>query len=91
MPEFLRHPHFHDDTLVLVAEDDVWTAPVAGGGPTGLTADEVPVTAPRISPDGAAVAWASRRDGGWELYTTGSRARGPAADLVGRPHHPMAG
>ncbi|MBN9735963.1 MULTISPECIES: S41 family peptidase [unclassified Pseudonocardia] len=70
MPAFLRHPHLHDDTLVLVAEDDVWTAPVAGGRAYRLTADEVPVTAPRISPDGAAVAWTSRRDGMWEVYRT---------------------
>nr|WP_255426302.1 S41 family peptidase [Pseudonocardia sp. C8] len=62
--------------MVLVAEDDVWTAPVAGGRAYRLTADEVPVTAPRISPDGAAVAWASRRDGGWELYTTGVEGGG---------------
>ena len=42
MPSFLRHPHLHDDTLVLVAEDDVWAAPVDGGRAHRLTADEVP-------------------------------------------------
>ena len=68
MPSFLRHPHLHDDTLVLVAEDDVWAAPVDGGRAHRLTADEVPALAPRISPDGSAVAWASRRDGVWEVY-----------------------
>ncbi|MEQ3551691.1 S41 family peptidase [Pseudonocardia nematodicida] len=70
MPGYLRHPHLHGDTLVLVAEDDVWTAPVTGGRAHRLTADEVPVSAPRISPDGGSVAWASQRDGAWEVYAT---------------------
>ncbi|WP_226358571.1 hypothetical protein [Pseudonocardia sp. ICBG601] len=34
---FLRHPHLSGDTLVLVAEDDLWTAPVAGGRAHRLT------------------------------------------------------
>ncbi|MBP2370945.1 S41 family peptidase [Pseudonocardia parietis] len=76
MPVFLRHPHLHDDTLVLVAQDDVWTVPVVGGRAYRLTADEVPVSAPRISPDGSSVAWASRRDGAWEVYRTGVEGGG---------------
>lgn len=65
---FLRHPHLSGDTLVLVAEDDLWTAPVAGGRAHRLTADGVPVTAPRFSPDGGSIAFASRRDGAPEVY-----------------------
>ncbi|MDN5919371.1 MAG: S41 family peptidase, partial [Pseudonocardia sp.] len=64
----LRFPHLHGDTLVFTAEDDVWTAPLAGGRAYRLTADSVPVSTPRISPDGARVAFASRRDGARETY-----------------------
>ncbi len=46
----------------------MWTAPLDGGRAWRLTADGVPVSSPRISPDGALVAWASRRDGAREIY-----------------------
>ena len=67
LPSYLRFPHLHGDTLVLTAEDDVWTAPVAGGRAHRVSADAVPVARPRISPDGARVVWSSRRDGPAEL------------------------
>ncbi len=67
---YLRHPHLHGDTLVLVAEDDVWTAPVGGGRAYRLTADGAPVARPRISPDGAFVAWTSTRERAPEVFVT---------------------
>ncbi|GAY12650.1 hypothetical protein [Pseudonocardia sp. N23] len=45
---YLRFPHLHRDTLVFTAEDDVWTAPLAGGRAYRLTADDVPVSRPRL-------------------------------------------
>ena len=87
-PSYLRHPHLHGDTLVFVAEDDVWTAPVDGGRAYRLTADGVPVARPRISP--------GRRPRGVDVDAgagaggvrhRGRRRRRAAAHLVGRPHH----
>ena len=69
-PSYLRHPHLHGDTLVFVAEDDLWTAPVDGGRAYRLTADGVPVARPRISPDGALVAWTSTRERAPEVFVT---------------------
>ncbi len=65
---YLRSPHLCGDTVVFVADDDVWTVPASGGRATRLTADASPASRPRLSPDGSAVAWASRRDGTPELY-----------------------
>jgi tricorn protease len=65
---YLRFPHLRDDSLVFVAEDDVWTAPVDGGRAWRLTADEVPVAGPRLSPDGTRVAWTSWREGSAEVF-----------------------
>ncbi|MDT7578897.1 MAG: tricorn protease, partial [Pseudonocardiales bacterium] len=65
---YLRFPHLRGDTLVFVAEDDVWTAPVTGGRAWRLTADEVPVGNPRLSPDGNRVAWTSWREGAAEVF-----------------------
>lgn len=59
---YLRFPHLHEDLITFVAEDDVWLAPVAGGRAWRVTADQAGVAAPRFSPDGATLAWASRRD-----------------------------
>ncbi|WP_232660609.1 S41 family peptidase [Pseudonocardia sp. TRM90224] len=65
---YLRFPHLHGDTLVFVAEDDVWSAPLDGGRAYRLTADDVPVARPRIAPDGSQVAWTSTREGANEVF-----------------------
>jgi tricorn protease len=65
---YLRYPHLHGDLLTFVADDDVWIAPIQGGRAWRLTADRVPVSFPRFSPDGRWVAWGSRRDGDPEVY-----------------------
>ena len=69
-PSYLRFPHLRGDTLVFTAEDDVWTAPVSGGRAYRLTADDVPVANPRLSPDGTRVAWTSWKDGAPEVYVS---------------------
>jgi tricorn protease len=77
---YLRFPHLHGDSLVFVAEDDVWTAPLAGGRAVRLTADDVPVKSPRFSPDGGLVAWTSTKDGAPEVRV--AEADGGAARRV---------
>ena len=83
---YLRFPHLHGDTLVFVAEDDVWTAPLHGGRAYRLTADDVPVAQPRISPGrrprGLDLV-AGRRPGGVRVRS--GRWWGAAAVLLGRP------
>ena len=68
MPGYLRYPHLHGDLLTFVAEDDVWIAPLSGGRAWRLSADGVPVSHPRFSPDGRWVAWTSTRDGAPEIH-----------------------
>jgi tricorn protease len=69
---YLRYPHVHGDLLTFTADDDVWIAPAAGGRAWRLTADGVPVSYPRFSPDGAQIAWTSLRTGGPEVYLAGT-------------------
>nr|WP_153427198.1 S41 family peptidase [Streptomyces alkaliphilus] len=64
----MRYPHPNGDLLTFVAEDDVWAAPVAGGRAWRVSADSVPVSTPRLSPDGAHIAWTSTRDGAPEVH-----------------------
>ena len=50
---YLRYPHIHGDLLTFTAGDEVWLAPAAGGRAWRLSADDVPVSYPRFSRDGA--------------------------------------
>jgi tricorn protease len=68
---YLRYPHIRGDLVTFVADDDVWLAPAAGGRAWRLTADHAAASYPRISPDGAAIAWTSARDGLPEVYLAG--------------------
>ncbi|MGW0081374.1 S41 family peptidase [Streptomyces sp. NPDC003393] len=65
---YLRFPHLHGESVAFTAEDDVWLAPLDGGRAWRVSADNVPVNHPRISPDGTAVAWTSTRDGAPEVH-----------------------
>jgi len=70
-PGYLRFPHVTKDLVAFVAADDVWLAPVGGGRAWRFTADEATASTPRLSPDGAHVAWVSSRDGTAEVYMAG--------------------
>jgi tricorn protease len=78
---YLRFPHVTNDLVVFVAADDVWLAPVAGGRAWRFTADHAAASTPRLTPDGAHVAWVSSRDGSAEVYTAGI-ADGASARLT---------
>ncbi|WP_433894484.1 S41 family peptidase [Streptomyces sp. CA-111067] len=54
--------------IAFTAEDDVWVAPLDGGRAWRISADNMPVGRPRVSPDGAVVAWTSTRDGAPEVH-----------------------
>ena len=68
---YLRFPHVTNDLVAFVAADDVWLAPVTGGRAWRFTTDEAPASTPRLTPDGAHVAWVSSRDGSAEVYMAG--------------------
>ncbi|MGQ4374915.1 PDZ domain-containing protein [Streptomyces sp. SAS_267] len=79
---YIRFPHLHGELVVFTAEDDIWAAPVDGGGRAWrVSADNVPVSHPRISPDGTTVAWTSTRDGAPEVHAA-SLDGGPAKRLT---------
>ncbi|MGW7466719.1 S41 family peptidase [Streptomyces xantholiticus] len=67
-PAYLRYPHLHGDLIAFTAEDDVWVAPLDGGRAWRVSADNMPVNHPRISPDGTRIAWSSYRDGPPEVH-----------------------
>ncbi|MVO84387.1 peptidase S41 [Streptomyces sp. p1417] len=80
-PSYLRFPHLSGELLAFTAEDDVWVAPLDGGRAWRVSADNVPVNQPRVSPDGTSVAWTSTRDGAPEVHVA-PVSGGPARRLT---------
>ena len=78
---YFRFPHLHGELVAFTAEDDVWLAPLDGGRAWRVSADNMPVTLPRISPDGTTVAWTSTRDGAPEVHIAPVEG-GPARRLT---------
>ena len=73
---YVRYPHVQGDLLTFVADDDVWLAPATGGRAWRLSAEGAPVSHPRLSPDGGAVAWTTTRDGASEIYLSSADGTG---------------
>ncbi|MDX6307586.1 MAG: tricorn protease [Nocardioidaceae bacterium] len=65
---YLRYPHISGDSIVFVAENDIWLTDRDGGRAFRVSADHAPARSPRLSPDGALVAWTADRDGAFEVY-----------------------
>ncbi len=65
---YLRYPHISGDSVVFVAENDVWLSGRDGGRAFRVSADHAPARSPRLSPDGSHVAWTADRDGAFEVY-----------------------
>ncbi len=65
---YLRYPHIGGDTVVFVAENDIWLASRDGGRAYRVSADHAPARSPRLSPDASQVAWTADRDGAFEVY-----------------------
>jgi len=78
--------------ITFVAADCVWLAPVDGGRAWCLADDGAPPSHPRLSPDGAYVAWISRHYGHPEVAVCASGG-GPVRRLTywGNPHTKVVG
>ena len=63
-----REPALRGDTVVFVAEGDLWTVPVSGGSARRLTTHPAQEGQPALSPDGREVAFVASYDGAPEVY-----------------------
>ena len=68
MSGYYRFPTIHQETLVFVCEDDLWTVPISGGIARRLTSNLGATSTPRLSPDGEQLAFAGREEGPSEVY-----------------------
>ena len=65
---YFRQPAVAGDTLVFVAEGDLWRAHISGGTAQRLTTHAAEESNPAISPDGKWVAFTGRYEGPAEVY-----------------------
>lgn len=65
---YYRFPTIHQQTIVFVSEDDLWTVPSTGGLARRLTSNLGAVTFPLLSPDGRWLAFVGREEGNTEVY-----------------------
>ncbi len=66
---YYRQPAIHGNTVVFVAEGDLWRVAAGGGVAQRLTTHAGLESLPAISPDGKAIAFAALYEGKSELYT----------------------
>ena len=66
---YYRFPALHEDTLVFVAEGDLWTVSIEGGLARRLTTHPGEERFPKISPDGKTLAFSATYEGPMEIYT----------------------
>jgi tricorn protease len=65
---YMRFPTIHHDSIVFVAEDDLWLVEGGGGRAERLTAGVAEVKTPRFSPDGKHLAFVGEAEGPGEVY-----------------------
>ena len=64
----MRHPDIHGERIVFTYEDDLWSAPVAGGLAGRMTSHPGIESYASFSPDGARIAFTGSYDGGYDVY-----------------------
>ncbi|TAD85493.1 MAG: protease [Bacteroidetes bacterium] len=66
---YYQHPDIHQNTIVFVAEGDIWKVPIQGGLAQRLTTHTEEEQHPRISPDGKTLLYSASYEGPREVYT----------------------
>ncbi|GAA4901049.1 tricorn protease [Stackebrandtia albiflava] len=76
-----RFPTIHHDTVVFVAEDDLWQVSADGGTAHRITNGLAAVAHPAVSPDGRRIAYVAEEDGAPDLFVR-ELAGGPAVRIT---------
>jgi tricorn protease len=87
---YYSQPTIHDQTIVFVSDDDLWSVQTSGGLAKRLTANVGSASSPRFSPDGTRIAYLGNDRGHMGLYLISAEGGSPAhlihfniANLIG--------
>ena len=72
----LRFPDIHENTIVFVSGEDIWTAPSSGGAAVRLTIHDGAEVFPKFSPDGNLIAFTGDYDGNADVYVMNTHGGG---------------
>jgi tricorn protease len=75
---YYRYPAIHGETIVFVAEGDLWQVSVQGGPARRLTTHAGEESSPAFSPDGKTLAFTANYEGPAEVYTMPANGGLPA-------------
>ncbi len=64
----MRFPDIHDDLIVFVHGEDIWSVPTGGGVATRLTIHDGQERFPKFSNDGSMIAFTAEYDGNQDVY-----------------------
>lgn len=64
----MRFPDVHENTVVFVYGEDIWSVPAEGGVATRLTIHDGEERFPKFSPDGTMIAFTGEYDGNTDVY-----------------------
>ncbi|MBN2172957.1 MAG: PD40 domain-containing protein [Bacteroidales bacterium] len=64
----MRFPDIHENLVVFVHGEDIWSVPATGGIATRLTINDGEERYPKISPDGSMIAFTGYYDGNPDVY-----------------------
>ncbi len=81
----LRFPDVHEDSVVFVHAEDIWTAPADGGFARRLTDDEGEERHPKFSPDGSLIAFTAEIGGNADVWMM----KADGSDLERLTYHPL--
>jgi len=66
--QLMRFPDIHENQIVFVSGNDIWTVAAEGGVASRLTVDDGKERYPRFSPDGTMIAFTGEYDGNSDVY-----------------------
>jgi tricorn protease len=64
----MRYPDIHDDMIVFVYGEDIWTVAASGGVASRITIHDGEEKYPKFSPDGSMIAFTGEYDGNADVY-----------------------
>ncbi len=84
--KLMRFPDIHENTVVFVSGEDIWSASVEGGVAVRLTLHDGAERYPQFSPDGKLIAFTGDYDGNADVYVMNAYG----GEIIRVTYHPGA-